>query len=137
LIGYSLLQGLIVLLMVLAVFLVTLSRWQDESEARALTFATLIVANLALIFSNRSADLGIATMLRAPNRALWWVVGGALALVAIVFYVPPIRALFRMATLHGSDVAVCVAAGVVSVAWFDLAKLLGRWRRATAPARTG
>ena len=136
LVGLCLLQGASVLLIVLAVFMVSLYRWQDEGETRALTFATLIVANLGLIFSNRSADLSVVGMLRSPNRALWWVVGSALALFAIVFYVPPVRALFRMAPLHGVDVAVCVAAGVLSVAWFDLAKMIGRqWLRATAPAR--
>ena len=138
LVGLSLLQGASVLLIVLAVFLVSLYRWQNESEARALTFGTLIVANIGLIFSNRSADLTMTGMLRTPNRALWWVVGSALALLAVVFYVPPVRALFRMATLHGVDVAVCVAAGVLSVAWFDLAKLVsGRRLRAATSARVG
>jgi P-type Ca2+ transporter type 2C len=137
LVGFSLLQGLGVLLIVLAVYLVSLYRWQDGGEARALTFATLIVANLGLIFSNRSADLTVAATLRAPNRALWWVVGSALALLAVVFYVPSIRALFRMAPLHGVDVAVAVAAGLASVAWFDLAKLVRRRLPAASPVRLG
>ena len=138
LVGLSLLQGASVLLIVLAVFLVSLYREQGASEARALTFATLIVANLALIFSNRSGNRTVVDTLRSPNRALWWVVGSALALLAIVFYVPPVRALFRMAPLPGVDVAVCVAAGVLSVAWFDLAKLVSRSRlRAATPARVG
>ncbi|HET6371636.1 MAG TPA: HAD-IC family P-type ATPase, partial [Nitrospiria bacterium] len=54
LLGISLLQGISVLVITLAVFLIALSRGQGEVEARALTFTTLIVANLGLIFTNRS-----------------------------------------------------------------------------------
>ena len=50
----SFLQGFIVLAIVLAVYATSLYRGQGEAEARALTFTTLIVANLGLILTNRS-----------------------------------------------------------------------------------
>ena len=53
LVGVSLLQGAGVLALLLAVFLIPLARGRGELEARALTFATLVVANLALILVNR------------------------------------------------------------------------------------
>ena len=124
LVGLSLLQGFSVLVIVLTVFLVSLQRGQSEGEARALTFTTLIIANLGLIFVNRSAYRTIVETLRSPNRALWWVAGSALVLLAIVLYVPGLRALFRMAPLHVLDIAICVLAGVLSVAWLEIVKLL-------------
>jgi hypothetical protein len=48
----SLLQGLSVLTLVFVVY--TLYRGQGENEARALTYITLIISNLALILANRS-----------------------------------------------------------------------------------
>ena len=72
------------LLIVLAVFAIAFARGQGEDEARALTFTTLIVANLALILTNRSWTRTILTTLRTPNRALWWVLGGATLFLTLV-----------------------------------------------------
>jgi len=119
LIGLSLLQGVGVLLVVLAVFSVALFRGQGELEARALSFSTLIIANLGLIFTNRSWSRTIPATLRSPNAALWWVIGGALAFLALVLYVPVLRHLFRFAPLNPRDLVICVAAGGASIIWFE------------------
>jgi P-type Ca2+ transporter type 2C len=123
-IALSVLQGLGVLLVVLGVFGVVLARGQGELEARAMTFTTLIVANLALILTNRSWSRTIVATLRAPNPALWWVVGGALTLLGLVLYVPFLRALFGFSVLHSDDLAICLAAGLASIGWFEGLKLL-------------
>ncbi len=124
----GLLQGLCVLAVLLAVFGVAWYRGQGELDARALTFTTLIVANLGLILVNRSWTRTIAGSLRTSNRALWWVLGGALLFLACVLYVPFLRDLFRFSTLHPDDLALCLGAGVASVLWFELFKLF-RQRR--------
>ena len=69
----SLLQGLGILVVILAVFLIALQRGQGEQEARALSFTALIIANLSLILTNRSWSRTILATLRTPNKALWWV----------------------------------------------------------------
>jgi Ca2+-transporting ATPase len=122
-VGLSLLQGTIVLLVVLAVFMISYYRGQGEQESRALTFTTLILANLGLILTNLSWSGTILGTLRKPNAALWWVVGGAVAFLALVLYVPFLRGLFRFAELHPADLGICLAAGVVSVLWFEGLKL--------------
>jgi Ca2+-transporting ATPase len=62
-------------------------------------------------------------MMRAPNPALWWVVGGTgLGLVAIL-EVPALRTIFSFAPLHLADLGLSLAAGVLCVLWFDLIKL--------------
>jgi Ca2+-transporting ATPase len=122
----SLLQGASVLLIVLTVFLVSMRWGQAEGQTRALTFTTLIASNLALIFSNRSWHHTIVETLRSPNRALWWVAGGAIVLLAGVLYIPGLRALFRMATLHGMDIALCLVAGLLSIVWFEAVKIINK-----------
>ena len=94
--GLSILQGASVLLIVLAVYGISLYRGQGEAEARALTFTTLIVANLGLILTNRSWTRTILATMKSPNAALWWVVGGAAAFLGLVLYVPALRGLFRL-----------------------------------------
>lgn len=122
-VGLSLLQGAIVLLIVLAVFAISFYRGQGEQEARALTFTTLILANLGLILTNLSWSGTIIQTLRKPNTALWWVVGGAVVFLGLVLYVPFLRGLFRFAELHPLDLGICLAAGIVSILWFEVLKL--------------
>lgn len=126
----SLLQGASVLLIVLAVFAIALYRGQGESEARALTFTTLIIANLGLILTNRSWSRTILSTLRSPNAALWWVLGGAAVFLGAVLYIPFLCNLFRLTTLHFIDLVICLSAGVVSIMWFEGLKMVnGRKRR--------
>ncbi len=129
-IGISLLQGLSVLSIILAVFYSALYRGQGELDARALTFCTLIVANLGLIMTNRSWSRTIVSSLSSPNKALWWVVAGALAFLAIVLYVPGLRTLFRFSFLHPIDLLISLAAGVFSIIWFEALKVLNKRRSA-------
>jgi Ca2+-transporting ATPase len=128
-VGFSLLQGTIVLLIVLAVFIIAFYRGQGEQEARALTFTTLILANLGLIFTNLSWSGTIIETLRKPNAALWWVVGGAVLFLGLVLYVPFLRGLFRFAELHPVDLGICLAAGVVSILWFEGLKFINGKRK--------
>ena len=129
----SLLQGASVLAIVLAVFLTT--RWLGHSEnnARGLTFAALVAANLGLILTNRSWARTIPAMMKEPNRALWWVVGGATVFLAMVIYLPVLRDLFHFAPLHTLDVVICLLAGAVSVLWFEGLKLIRRAKAARRP----
>ncbi|MGK5085307.1 cation-translocating P-type ATPase [Bdellovibrionota bacterium FG-1] len=122
----ALVQGLVVFGIVLSVFLISLYRGQGERDARALTFTTLIFANLGLILVNRSWSRTIIEGFRAPNRALAWVLFGGLLVLGFVLYVPFARDLFRFSVLHPVDLGLCVGAGGVSIAWFEGWKI---WRR--------
>jgi Ca2+-transporting ATPase len=124
--GLGLVQGVSVLLIVVAVFAFALYRGQGELDARALCFTTMIVANVGLILTNRSWSQSILTTLRTPNPTLWWMVSGTILFLALVLYVPFIRDLFRFSTLHWDDLLICFAGGLVSILWFEVLKLLRR-----------
>jgi len=124
----SLLQGLGVLVILAVLYGVALHRGQGESEARALAFTTLIIANIGLILINRSWKHSLLATIRAPNAALWWVVGGAVLFLGLVLYVPMLRGLFRFGELGSKDIGVCLLAGAASIAWFELFKFVSRRR---------
>ena len=126
LIGISLLQGLSVLGIILAVFFIALSRGQGEQDARALTFCTLIIANLCLIMTNVSWSRTIFSTLRSSNKALLWVLAGTLTFLGLVLYVPFLRDLFRFSKLHPLDLLICFGAGALSIAWFELLKIFSK-----------
>jgi len=129
-IATSMYQGLGLFVVSLGAFFVSLHRGQGERDARAITFTTMVIGNIMLIWSNRSQTRTILETLRAPNKPLWMVTAGALLLLAIVLYVPGLRDLFQFSTLHVRDLFVCVLLGMASVTWFEITKLRHRAPRA-------
>jgi len=111
-----------VLLIVGGVYATSFLRGHDDMQARALAYTALIVANVCLILTNRSWSRTILANLRTPNTALWWVLGGATVFMALILSVPFLRGIFRFAILHPRDIAISLAAGIVSIAWLDLIK---------------
>jgi P-type Ca2+ transporter type 2C len=124
----SLLQGLFVLGIVMLVF--AAARWLGvkDDEARAMTFTTLVIANLGLILTNRSWTRTIRGTLRTPNKALWFVMGGTLVFLGLVLYVPPLMRLFQFGRLSATDVVISLVAGIFSILWFEGLKILQRRR---------
>lgn len=116
----GLLQGLSVLAVVIVVFLLALYTGKGEIEARTLTFATLVIANLTLIVANLSWSESIIKIINSENRALWLVIGGALLSMVLVLYVPELRDLFHFSVLHFEDMLIALFAGIFSVLWIKL-----------------
>ena len=124
----AVLQGGGILAIVLAIFAIALYRRQGEFEARALTFTTLILANLGLILSEGSTSRLSFKILKSPNPALWWVLGGGLLFLGLVLYVPFLRHLFSFSFLHPIDLAICLGGGAISLLWFELLKQATKMR---------
>jgi P-type Ca2+ transporter type 2C len=125
-VGLALLQGSGILVIILAIFIIALDRGQGELDARALTFTTLILANLGLIISESSTSHLSLKILKSPNPTLWWTIGGGMSFLAIVLYVPFLRELFSFSFLHPIDLAICLGGGLISLLWFELLKLFDR-----------
>lgn len=120
LIMVSLLQGGSILTALLAVLGTASARGLPESLSRTLTFLTLMAANLALIFVNRSRPR--AGMFRRMNRAALWVSAGTIAAFILILYFPFLRGLFRFSVPDAGALAASVGAGLLSVAPFEFLK---------------
>jgi Ca2+-transporting ATPase len=132
----SLLQGIIVLLITLAIYGFTLQQGRGEQEARSLTFTTLVIANLGLILTNRFWSSTIFASLRSKNIALLIIIASTLVLLGLVIYVPFLRDLFHFSTLHLDDLAICFGAGIVSVLLFEAVKYFSRRKSTEMLSRT-
>ncbi len=128
-VGASILQGLGVFVVVLGVYLYARRSGQDENAARALTFTSLVVANIALILVNRSYRRTGLAMLTVPNRTVWWVIAGATLFLTLALTVPALRTLFHFAPPGLHNLVWAIVAGALTVAWFELYKLIRRARR--------
>lgn len=118
-VALDVLQGLSVLVIVAFIFYRSPESDLGDHEASAMAFAALVVANLCLILTNRSWSRTILGTLGTPNLALWAIFGGTLTLLGLVLYVPFARETSHFALLHPADLAICLAAGTLSILWFE------------------
>jgi Ca2+-transporting ATPase len=123
-------QGLSVLAGVLAVYLMGWLGGLSAGETTALSFVTLTLSNLGLIFVNRSWTRSLFSTLRVPNPALWAVCGGTLFFLALVLFTPGLRELFHFSATTPARYLICVLATVLSLAWFEGLKRVWRWKQA-------
>jgi Ca2+-transporting ATPase len=120
------LQGLLAFALVFVLLGYSVRAGYGDDRSRALVFSTLVLTNLGLILANRSSSRSAVAMLRVPNAALWWVVGGALGVLALGLSVAPVRAIFRFGVPSGLDVVTVFAAGGIALLGFDMLKRLAR-----------
>ena len=113
LIGWSLVQGTLAFVLVAAIFIVALERGMPEAEVRALTFFSLILAIVSLIFVNRSFGTSIVKAIRRPNAMLVWVLLAVSALLGLTLLWPAARELFRFGPLGLIDLALAFATGTM------------------------
>jgi Ca2+-transporting ATPase len=126
LIGWSLLQGAFAFVLVAAIFIVASRRGMPEAEVRALTFFSLVLTIVGLIFVNRSFSASLVTALRRPNPALAWVLIAVTTMLGLTLLWPFARGLFRFGPLHADDLLLTFGAGALVLAALELLK--PRWR---------
>jgi len=120
----SCMQGVGILIMTLLVYFIGLNKGFDEKEVRALTFITLIVSNVAVIISNRSWTTNFFKLLFIKNATVKWVVGGAIFFLVLVLNVPFLLNLFQFEKVDFIEGAICAAAGLLSITWFEIYKMI-------------
>jgi Ca2+-transporting ATPase len=122
----SLALGAGVLAFVAALYTWALHAGRDAGEARALGFAGIVFGNLAMILAYRARERLIVQTLGERNAALWIIVAGALAALAVALYWPPAAQIFRFSAPSLVDLAAAAAAGVAAVACYELWRLSRR-----------
>ncbi|MFN0038948.1 MAG: cation-translocating P-type ATPase [Burkholderiales bacterium] len=124
LLTHAFVQGAAMLVAIAVMYALVLDMGYGESRARAMAFAALVLGNIGLILTNRSRTRSLLATLRMPNRALWWVVGGALGGLAAALYVPPLQEVFRFDALGATDLMLCLLAASAGALWSEFVKLL-------------
>lgn len=119
---WSLFQGAIAFGLVAFIFIMALNQGMPDTEVRALTFFSLVMTIIGLIFVNRSFSSSIITALTRPNPALRWVLPSILVMLAVTLLWPFASALFRFGPLHLNDLAVTLAAGSILLVLLELIK---------------
>jgi Ca2+-transporting ATPase len=126
----SLLQGISVLIIVFAAFLFAFYMGMPEDEARALSFSTMVFANIALIITNLSRSQNFMSILGKKNKSLWMIIVGALGALMLILQLPVLRSLFHFAALSAEGLIIAILGGVASLLWFEALKFLrNNWKK--------
>jgi len=115
-------QGIGILIVSLLVYFIGLKMGYSEKSVRALTFVTLIISNIAVIFSNRSWTSGFFKILTTPNKAVTWIVSGAIIFLILILNIPFLLNLFQFEKIGYIELLVCTAAGFSTIIWFEIYK---------------
>lgn len=118
----SLLQGIFSLIAVAAVFALALNLGKTETEVRTMTFITLVISNIFLIFTNRSWSKNILSAFSIPNKSLVWIVSLIAIVLTLAVYAPFLRKIFYFELLAPLDIVISLGAGILSIVWFEILK---------------
>jgi len=129
LIAWSVAQGGLILAVVGGLYAFLLQRGLDETALRATAFVALVSCNIALILASRSLGGRWREALLRPNRVLWQVLAATAALLAAVFWLAPLREVFRFGALSPQLLGLALGTGVVMLV---LLLSLRRWSGARA-----
>ena len=80
----------------------------------------------SIVLVNRSLSASVFAAFTRPNAALWWVVAAAAAILAGVILFPPARELFHFGPLHGDDITVALAFGLIALLLIQLTKRIAQ-----------
>ncbi len=119
---FSCLQGVGILIITLVIYFIGLHFGYEAKEVRAMTFVTLIVSNIAVILTNRSWTDNIFKIIATPNKAVLWVVGGAIFFLVLILNIPFFLELFQFQRLTFINIVICSLAGLTSIIWFEIYK---------------
>jgi Ca2+-transporting ATPase len=122
----SALRGLVLLAIVAFVYWNALETGADEHAARTITFATLVLGNLALVLSSRSQSQSVVSTLGSKNDALLVVIGATLFCLVLVFYVPFLQELFEVSAPSLAQLALAAGCAFAAMIVFEVLKAVNK-----------
>jgi Ca2+-transporting ATPase len=132
---WSALQGALALVLAGGV-MVTANAWgMPENEVRALTFFSLVLVIVSLVFVNRSFSSSLVEAFTRPNGVLVIIVIFVAIMLTLSLAWPAAAGLFRFGPLHADDLAVTAGAALISLVLLEVSKFPLRHALAGATAR--
>ena len=122
---YALLQGGGVFALCLLTYHYALQHY-PEAYARTLTFSTLVVANILLIYANRSLTRSIFVTFFIYNPMLLLIIAAALFFLCLTIYVPFFANLFQFSALSLTHFFYSLGMGALCLIWFEVVRLIKR-----------
>lgn len=123
----SVLQGLVITVALLGIYWYAISSGQSLPTTTSMVFITLITANILLTLVNRSFTYSLLTTLKYKNNLIPVAIGITISFVVVIFVIAPLREFFRFEIPTPLRISVSIAAGILSVIWFEAYKKVRRF----------
>jgi Ca2+-transporting ATPase len=124
---WSIIQGVLVLAVTATIFALAPGYGLTTDQIRGMTFASLVLAIMALILVDRSRSSSILTAVMRPNLALAVVLPVVGVLLTVTLLWQPARDIFRFAELDPAHLAVPPLAGLIVLLLLEALKPIWRW----------
>ncbi|MEO0084070.1 MAG: cation-translocating P-type ATPase, partial [candidate division WOR-3 bacterium] len=119
--------GLIITLFTLGLYAYWYYHKNPIEICRAITFTSIVIANLALTLAIRSERrLIFKTLFTSKNYILRWIFVLTIIALVIVLYVPFFNKVFYFAPPSLIQLVVAIIVGIASVSWFEIYKYFQR-----------
>ncbi len=115
----SVIQGLVSLFSVLAVYFYMVFRHASDADTRSVAFTTLVLSNLALIVVNlipKGSLLGKKQIF--ANRPFWFVMIVAIFSLLLVLYTSFFNEIFKLSPIHSDDLLLVILATTLQLVLF-------------------
>jgi Ca2+-transporting ATPase len=122
----SIIQGLMITAGTLFIYQYAVHQGAEESTTRTMVFITLISANIFLTLENRSFYYSLLTTIKYKNNLILLIISITLMLTMLLLYVQPLTKFFQFSPLNSIELVFSIAAGFLSVIWFEAVKGLKR-----------
>ncbi|MEY3702798.1 MAG: hypothetical protein RLZZ561_418 [Pseudomonadota bacterium] len=132
LIGWSLLQGSIVMLLVTAVTFYLASSTLSVAAIRSGAFLALVLGVLALILLNRTFARSSLKTIRRPNTALGIIATGVLLMLVATQTLPAVATLFRFEPISGATALIIIITTALMLGGLEALRLIVRHRLLSA-----
>ncbi|MBI4321330.1 MAG: cation-transporting P-type ATPase [Chloroflexi bacterium] len=116
-------QGLVIFVAVLAVYLSSLAQGLAVETARSVAVSTLVIAQTLLVLTERSPDKPFWQAGLRGNKALPFVLATTLASLPVILYVPFLATAMQLSPISLGNWSLAVAVAVASTMWVEAAKL--------------
>ncbi|MBN8728468.1 MAG: cation-translocating P-type ATPase [Xanthomonadales bacterium] len=126
----ALLQGSLLLVASLALYMGALGAGLGEDSGRSLAFIALTAGNLMLVRVDATRGAALPRLLERSHVAYWIIAAIATGVTALVMLVPPLAAAFHFGPVSAGQVLIAVLTGAFAVLAFDLIKPIAVVRRA-------
>jgi Ca2+-transporting ATPase len=129
----SIVQGLIITFGLLVQYYYYMVNDYSIEYTRTTVFATLILCNIFLTFSNRSFEEPITKTIRYKNNLVPYILTISLVFLFSILFITPFRTIFQLTPIGAYSFAVCVLVSGLCTGWFELFKSLKKLQPAVLP----
>jgi Ca2+-transporting ATPase len=119
---FSIFQGFLLLMMVVAVYYISLRENHTEGEIRAIAFSSLIIGNIFLILTNLSKTRSFFSVFTERNFAVLIILFTAFAMLILIISVPYLQKIFYFEFPGFSHFVTSIIGAIIVIAILEIIK---------------